>query len=100
MPETSQDAFETKFPGNVKQPVTPEELRNRSNSLNKKSTLLDNTLIAAESNFWPLSTNTLGLPRGSRGQREPKISVGDVDGIDSCYTVPEPYGYKRESSHR
>lgn len=101
MPETSQDAFETMFPGNVKQPVPAHELRNRSNSVNKNSKptnmLGDSTLIAAESNFWPLSTDILGVPREMRGPRESRISVGDVD---SCYTLPEPYGYKRESSHR
>lgn len=95
MPETSQDAFETMFP--AKQPVTAQELRNRSNSLSKTNKLIniqmDNTLVAAESNFWPTSSNALGL----RGPRESRVSVGDVD---SCYTAPEPKGYKRESSHR
>lgn len=99
MPETSQDAFETMFP--AKQPVSAQELRIRSNSVNKNNKpinfQIDNTLVAAESNFWPISASQLGVPRGSRGPRESRVSVGDVD---SCYTAPEPKGYKRESSHR
>lgn len=96
MPETSQDAFETMFP--AKQPLSPEELRVRSNSIhsNKPKIRIDNTLVAAESNFWPPSINASNLS-GQRGPRESRVSVGDVD---SCITAPEPIGYKRESSHR
>lgn len=100
MPETSQDAFESLFPG--KQPVSANELRIRSNSLNKNGKPIinvDKSLIGAESNFWPQpASNVSGLNIGQRGPRESRISVGEVD---SCYTAPEPYhGYKRESSHR
>lgn len=96
MPETSQDAFEALYPG--KQHISVEELRKRSNSLNKKmipSVQIDN-LIAAESNFWPSPVTAVKV-NGKRGPRESRVSVGDVD---SCYTAPEPYGYKREISHR
>lgn len=90
MPETGQDAFESLFP--AKQSVSVDELRKRSNSLNKnnnKPAMVD--MVAAESNFWP-------QPSIKRGPRESRTSVGEVD---SCYTAPEPYmGYKRESSHR
>lgn len=120
MPETSQDAFETLFP--VKQPITAEELRVRSNSMTKKREPLnqkqpleirvDNPLVAAESNFfnfWPplpsdpasLTVAAAGSAGGGGGAkgggREARISVGE---LDSCYTIPEPIGYKRESSHR
>lgn len=97
MPETSQDAFETLFPG--RQPVSAQQLRDRSNSLSDKQRAkitLDNSLIAAESNFWPRSNDRNKMNAG-RGVRETRVSVGDVD---SCYTAPEPYGYKREISHR
>lgn len=97
MPETSQDAFESMFP--TKQPISVEELRKRSNSMKKSNKPIINvndTLVAAESNFWP-PTNASGLSVGQRGPRESRVSVGD---FDSCYTAPEPYGYKRESSHR
>lgn len=120
MPETSQDAFETLFP--AKQPISAQELRQRSNSVNKnqKQRLnqkpleirVDNPLVAAESNFWPptptdgasLSVAVAaaaaaagggGVLKG--GGREARISVTE---LDSCYTIPEPVGYKRESSHR
>lgn len=99
MPETSQDAFESLFPG--KQPVSADELRKRSNSMNKSKNpiiAVNNPLVAAESNFWPQTSHTLGLNGEQRGPRESRISVGD---FDSCYTAPEPQiGYKRESSHR
>lgn len=118
MPETSQDRFETLFP--AKQPITAQELRVRSNSMtknqgqsNQKHSLeirVDNPLVAAESNFWPplptdpasLTVEAAGGGGGDgggakRGGREARISVGE---LDSCYTVPEPIGYKRESSHR
>lgn len=95
MPETSQDAFETKFP--PKQPMSAEQIRIRSNSIKNRPTIcVDNTLVAAESNFWPPSTNASGSS-GQRSPRESRVSVGDDD---SCYTAPEPIGYKRESSHR
>lgn len=92
MPETSQDAFESLYPGKL--PVSPDELRKRSNSVNKNPmipTIPLESLIGAESNFWPLDIQKVN------GKREHKISVCDVD---SCYTAPEPYGYKRESTHR
>lgn len=101
MPETSQDAFETLFP--PKQPITAQELR--KNSLAKKQAnngaaapeiRVDNPLVAAESNFWPQILSDSGLSV-QRGGRESRISVGE---LDSCYTIPEPIGYKRESSHR
>lgn len=110
MPETSQDAFEALFP--AKQPITAQELRERSNSLtksqkklNQKNSLeirVDNPLVAAESNFWPPipadpASLTVAAAVAKAGGREPRISVGE---LDSCYTVPEPVGYKRESSHR
>lgn len=113
MPQTAQDAFETMFP--PKQPITAQELRERSNSLTKKQRqlkknpleiLVDNPLVAAESNFWPpiptdeaslsvAGNSSSGLATG--GGREARISVGE---LDSCYTIPEPIGYKRESRHR
>lgn len=114
MPETSQDAFETLFP--PKQPISAQELRERSNSLTKKQRQankmpleirVDNPLVAAESNFWPpmpADTSSLSVAAAvaagatsNRGGREARISVGE---LDSCYTAPEPMGYKRESSHR
>lgn len=112
MPETSQDAFETMFP--PKQPITAQELRQRSNSLTKNQKKLnpknsleirvDNPLVAAESNFWPpMPTDPASLAVAAAGGvakgggREPRISVSE---LDSCYTVPDPVGYKRESSHR
>lgn len=118
MPETSQDAFETMFP--AKQPVTAQELRERSNSLSKKRQLnknpleirVDNPLVAAESNFWPpnptdaasltvaaaAAAAAVGGRAAKSGGREARISVGE---LDSCITIPEPIpGYKRESSHR
>lgn len=83
MPETSQDAFESLYPGKL--PITSDELRKRSNSVNKSPmipTIPLYSLIGAESNFWP-------------------SDVENVNGkVDSCSTAPEPYGYKRESSHR
>lgn len=93
MPETSQDAFEMLHP--KQQPISVEELRQRSNSVNKQNPLnikIDG-LIAAESNFWPMLSNTNGNGR----RREAKVSVSD---FDSCITAPEIHGYKRESSHR
>lgn len=115
MPETSQDAFETRFP--AKQPVTAQELRERSNSLSKKRQLnknpleirVDNPLVAAESNFWPpnptdaasltlaAAAAAVGGRAAKSGGREARISVGE---LDSCITIPEPVGYKREISHR
>lgn len=115
MPETSQDAFETLFP--PKQPISAHELRERSNSMTKKrgqsnpknslKIRVDNPLVAAESNFWPptptdpasLAVAATGGGNGATkgGVREARISVGE---LDSCYTTPEPIGYKRESSHR
>lgn len=101
MPETSQDAFEKLFP--VKQPVSSEELRNRSNSMNKGKPQIrvDNTLVAAESNFWPrtssIATDFIG------GQREPRESRVSVSDFDSCITgsnESQYHGYKRESRHR
>lgn len=96
MPETSQDAFEVLNPTN--QAVSVEELRARSNSINRQpipAIKVDN-LIAAESNFWPSSSADINNERNSK--RESRISVSEVD---SCYTAPESnYGYKRESSHR
>lgn len=92
MPETSQDAFESLYPGKL--PITPHELRKRSNSVNKNpmtpKTPLD-SLIGAESNFWPLDVEKVN------GKRKHEIGVCDVD---SCCTVSEPYGYKRQISHR
>lgn len=97
MPQTSQDAFETLFPG--KQPVSVNDLRIRSNSLTKNNKQLrislDNTLVAAESNFWPPPAD--GSRPGQRIPREPRVSVGD---FDSCYSAPEVHGYKRAISHR
>lgn len=92
MPETSQDAFESLYPGKL--PITPNELRKRSNSLNKNQmipTIPLDSLIGAESNSCSLGVEKVN------GKREHEISVGDVD---SCYTAPEPFGYKREISHR
>lgn len=88
MPETSQDVFEALHP--IKQSVSIDELRLRSNSLGKgklRSTLSDVDRVAIESNFlWPT------------GKRQSRVSVSD---FDSCITAPDSiYGYKRESSHR
>lgn len=97
MPEISQDAFEALNPGS--QPISADELRKRSNSVNKNpipSVQID-SLIGAESNFWPAMENKQNAI-GGRGPRESRVSVGE---FDSCYTAPElPKGYKRESSHR
>lgn len=95
MPQTSQDAFETLNPG--KQPISAAELRKRLNSDSKKKSpfLQADNLIAAESNFWP--SPTMDKVNGKNDPRLSRISIGD---FDSCITAPEPYGYKRESSHR
>lgn len=97
MPETSQDAFESINPR--KQPVSVEEIRARSNSINRQpipAIQVDN-LIAAESNFWP--SHAIDTDENRRYvKRESRISTSEVD---SCYTVPDTQkGYKRESSHR
>lgn len=88
MPETSQDVFESLHP--MKQSVSIDELRLRSNSIGKtklRSTLSVDDPVAIESNFlWPT------------GKRLSRVSVSD---FDSCITAPDSvYGYKRESSHR
>lgn len=92
MPETSQDAFESLYPAKV--PITPDELRKRSNSVNNKNPMIPtipfDSLIGAESNFWPLDDGKVN------GQQEHKLSCD----VEQLSTAPEPYGYKREISHR
>lgn len=94
MPERSQDAFETLNPTN--QSISVEELRARTNSINKKPLpSINHFLVAAESNFWP-SPSTSASNRNRKESR--KVSCSD---FDSCITAPETnYGYKREISHR
>lgn len=92
MPERAQDEFETLNPG--PQPISAQELRNRSNSVNNRNNLdnrMENPLVVAETNLWPSQMVA------AQKRREPKISIGD---FDTCYTAPDRYGYKRESSHR
>lgn len=100
MPETSQDAFETLFP--AKQAVSREELRNRSNSMNKgqPTIRIDNTLVAAESNFWPPTAMNAPNYNIGRGPREDRVSVGELDSCITGTTDTHYHGYKRESSHR
>lgn len=100
MPETSQDAFEKMFP--AKQPISPEELRNRSNSMNKGQPMIriDNTLVAAESNFWPPAAMNAPNYNIGRGPREARVSVGDFDSCITGSTDSQYHGYKRESRHR
>lgn len=84
-PETSQDAFESLFPS--KQVMSTEEIRKRSNSMNKTNNpniSINNALVAAESNFWPQTANALELNSEQHGPGEQRVSVG----------------YKREISHR
>lgn len=92
MPQRGQDAFETLNPG--QQPISAQELRNRSNSVNSKTTSqteMENPLVVAETNLWPSQLDA------TQKRREAKISVGD---FDTVYTAPDRKGYKRESSHR
>lgn len=100
MPETSQDAFETLFP--AKQPMSREELRNRSNSMNKghPTIRVDNRLVAAESNFWPPTAMNAPNYNIGRGPREARVSVGEFDSLITGSTDAQYHGYKRKSSHR
>lgn len=92
MPETSQDVFESLYPAKV--PITPDELRKRSNSVNNKNLMIPtnpfDSSIGAESNFWPSDVGKVN------GKREHKL-ICDVEQLS---IAPEPYGYKREISHR
>lgn len=85
MPETSQDAYETLFPS--KQPITAQNLR-EGNKNQRQPNAVSLTAAAAAA----------AASSGKKcGGHEARISVGD---LDSCHTIPDPVGYKRESSHR
>lgn len=83
MPELSQDAFEVQFPHPP--PISPEELRLRSNSLTKTN-----------------GPALLNIPseNGCLSNRKKKLSEGDFDSFHMVGPSELAYGYKRESSHR
>lgn len=99
MPEISQDAFEILNPGLI--PITPTELRSRSNSLAKNPSSPTSVVVAGELTTTATTPSHLTVSENFR-DRSATIGENDMDQsiINGLSALDVSHRYKRELDHR
>lgn len=103
MPQRSQDAYETLNPGAV--PITPNELRSRSNSIGSKSSSAVQTIqTSPRLSLTPSSEVKIIENPFDQRLRERTITAGEYDMDESIINglsgLDGSHNYKRELDHR